>query len=158
MRIEGETTVQVSELGLTLETRGQGDSDAAIKDDGTFLFRDVAPATYRVKFSRMQNSLYIKSIHWGTTEITDVPLDLTNGVPPRTDLSIVLGADAGQLEGVVTNDKSEPCDSVTVALIPAGAHRSRPFYKFPTTDSSGKFTISRHRSRHLQTPRLGQGR
>ena len=54
----------------------------------------------------------------------------------------MLGADAGQIEGVVTNDKSEPCDSVTVTLIPAGAHRSRPFYKFPTTDTSGKFTIN----------------
>jgi hypothetical protein len=54
----------------------------------------------------------------------------------------VLGADGGQLEGVVTNDKAEPCDSVTVALIPPGAHRSRPFYKFPTTDTSGKFTIN----------------
>jgi hypothetical protein len=28
-----------------------------------------------------------------------------------------------------------------VALIPAGAHRSRPFYKFPTTDTGGKFTV-----------------
>ena len=142
LRIEGETTVLPSQLGLTLDARGHGNSNAAIKDDGTFVFRDVAAASYRVQFSRMPNSLYIKSIHWGTTEITDVPLDLTNGVPPRTELSILLGADAGQLEGIVTNEKAEPCDSVTVTLIPTGAHRSRPFYKFPTTDASGKFTIN----------------
>jgi hypothetical protein len=113
-----------------------------MQDDGTFVFRDVAPANYRVTFSRMPVSLYIKSIHWGTTEITDTSLDLTNGVPARTELSIVLGADSGQLEGVVTNDKPEPCEGVTVTLIPTGAHRSRPFYKFPVTDAAGKFTIN----------------
>jgi hypothetical protein len=55
---------------------------------------------------------------------------------------VVLGADGGQLEGIVTNEKPEPCESVTVTLIPASGHRSRPFYKFPTTDASGKFTIT----------------
>jgi hypothetical protein len=141
VRIVGETTVQPAQLGIQLYAPGHGMSNAAIKDDGTFSFRDVAPAAYPVTFSRMPVSLYVKSIHWGTTEITDTTLDLTNGVPPRTELSIVLGADGGQLEGIVTNEKAEPCDGVTVTLIPTGAHRSRGFYKFPTTDAAGKFTI-----------------
>jgi Carboxypeptidase regulatory-like domain len=142
VRIVGETTIKPSQLQVTLESRGQGSSTAAMQEDGTFVFRAVTPAAYRVNVSRSPNSLYIKSIHWGTTETTDTPLDLTNGVPPRTELSIVLGADAGQLDGVVTNEKSEPCDAVTVTLIPTGGHRSRPFYKFPVTDAAGKFTIS----------------
>lgn len=140
-RIVGETTVQLSQLQLTLDARGQGNFNAAIQPDGTFVFREVAPAAHRVSLGRMQQ-LYIKSIHWGITEITDTALDLTNGVPPRTDLSIVLGADSGQVEGVVTNEKSEPCDGVTVTLIPTGTHRSRPFYKFPVTDGTGKFAIT----------------
>jgi hypothetical protein len=142
VRIVGETPPQPVQPWVTLEARGQGSFSSAMQDDGTFVFRDVAPANYRVTFSRMPVSLYIKSIHWGTTEITDTSLDLTNGVPARTELSIVLGADSGQLEGVVTNDKPEPCEGVTVTLIPTGAHRSRPFYKFPVTDAAGKFTIN----------------
>jgi hypothetical protein len=142
VRVAGETTASMSQLQPTLESRGRGNFAAAIKDDGTFVFRDVAPAAYRVTFNRLPNGLYIKSIHWGTTEITDSGFDITGGIPPRTDLAIVLGTDAGQLEGVVTNEKPEPCSSVTVTLIPAGGHRSRPFYKFPTTDANGKFTIS----------------
>jgi hypothetical protein len=51
-------------------------------------------------FNRLSNGLYIKSIHWGTTKVTDSGLDITGGVPPQTELAIVLGADAGQLEGV----------------------------------------------------------
>ena len=51
----------------------------------------------------------------------------------------MLGADGGQISGVVTNENAEPCDGVTVTLIPTGAHRSRPFYKFVTTDAFGKF-------------------
>jgi hypothetical protein len=140
VRIAGETTVTPTQLGLELSARGSGGSSAAIQDDGSFVFHSVPPANYRVGFS-MPNSLYVKSIHWGTTEITDTTLDLTGGVPPRTELSIVLGADSGQLAGVVTNEKGEPCDGVTVTLIPTGAHRSRAFYKFPITDDSGKFAI-----------------
>ena len=84
-------------------------------------------------------------------------MDITGGIPPRTELAIVLGTDAGQLEGVVTNEKPEPCGSVTVTLIPASGHRSRPFYKFPTTDANGKFTITGNCSGFLQVTRLGQG-
>ncbi len=142
IRIEGESTESVAKLGLSLDGRGRGGGNAAIKEDGAILFREVAPAPYRVTVNRLPNSLYIKSIHWGTVEITDTQLDLTNGVPPRTDLSIVLGADAGHLEGIVTNDKSEPCDNVRIALIPTSGHRSRPFYKFPNTDATGKYTIN----------------
>lgn len=142
IRIEGETTVPLTQLQPVLDAPGRGNFSAALQADGTFVFRAVSPAAYRVNLNRLLNSLYLKSIHWGTTEITDTTLDLTNGVPPRTELSIVVGTDPGQLEGTVTNDKAEPCDAVTVTLIPTGAHRSRQFYKFPVTDASGKFTIS----------------
>ena len=37
LRIEGETTVLPSQLGLTLDARAHGNSNAAIRDDGTFL-------------------------------------------------------------------------------------------------------------------------
>ena len=29
-----------------------------------------------------------------------------------------------------------------IALIPTSGHRSRPFYKFPNTDATGKYTIN----------------
>src|SRR5262249_38271869 len=82
-----------------------------------------------------------KSIQWGTQDITDLPLDLLGGIPARTELAITLGADAAQVEGIVTNEKSEPGDSAMVTLVPLGTHRSRPFHKRITADATGHFPI-----------------
>ena len=141
IRVAGQSAFPVSQLGLDLSARGQGGANATLQADGTFALRDVAPAVYLV-YLYMPASRYLKSIYWGSTEITDTSLDLTNGVPPRTELSIVLGADGGRLQGIVTDENAQPCDGVSVTLLPTGAHRSHEFYKFPTADASGKFTIA----------------
>ena len=57
------------------------------------------------RWRRLQ-ALYIKSIRWGTTDITDAQLDLLAGIPPRTELAIALGADGGQIDGVVVTTKN----------------------------------------------------
>ena len=141
IRVAGQSIPPVSQLGLDLSARGQAGANATLQADGTFALRDVAPAVYLV-YLYMPATLYLKSIHWGTTEITNTSLDLTNGVPPRTELSILLGADGGQIAGTVTDENGEPRDGIAVTLIPTGAHRSHEFYSFPTTDASGKFTIT----------------
>jgi hypothetical protein len=141
VRVAGRAAVPLSQLGLNLETPSHGTTSTAVHDDGTFAFPYLNPDNYRVNLARLPDSLYLKSIHWGTVEITDTSLDLTAGAAARTELSIVLGVDPGQLEGVVTNQNSEPCEGATVTLIPTGAHRSRAFFKFRDTDAAGRFTI-----------------
>ena len=84
--------------------------------------------------------LYVKSVRWGSADITDGELDLTNGVPPRTELAIVLGADGAQLDGVVMNDK-DAAEGATITLIPTGSRKSAPYYKNATADAAGHFTI-----------------
>ena len=143
IRIAGESAVKPSQISVSLEGPSAGHnqtSGATIRDDGGLLFHLISAGKYRVNIGRMQN-LYIKSIQWGTQDITDLPLDLLAGIPPRTELSIVLGADSGQIEGIATTEKSEPADSATVTLVPVGTHRSRPFYKTVVSDSSGHFTV-----------------
>jgi hypothetical protein len=112
-----------------------------MKADGGLVFRNVDQNVYRVNPNRLR-TLYLKSVHWGTTDITDSELDLMNGVPANTELAIVLGSDGGTIEGTVKNDKEEPVDAATVTLVPTGAHRSRPFHKTATTNAAGRFTIS----------------
>jgi hypothetical protein len=142
VRVAGTNAIQGSRLVLQLRAQGIGVFNALVQEDGTFTAVNLPPAAYPLYIDGMPKGLYIKSIHLGTTEITDTTLDLTAGVPPRTELSILLGADGGQISGVVTNENVEPCDGVTVTLIPTGARNSRLFYKFVTTDASGKFTIT----------------
>jgi hypothetical protein len=143
VRIAGESTVKPSQISVSLEGPSAGHnqtSGATVRDDGAMLFHLISAGRYRVNIGHNQN-LYIRSVQWGTQDITDLPLDLLGGVPARTELSIMLGADAGQIEGIVTTEKSEPADSATVTLVPMGSHRSRPFYKTVATDSAGHFTV-----------------
>jgi hypothetical protein len=139
VRIDGTTTVTMSQLMIQL--LGQSRIAAAWpKEDGSLLFTQVSPFVYRVGTGGF-GDLYLKSAQWGTSDVTDSDLDLTAGVPPDTSLSVVLGTDGGQVEGHVTNDRSEPCDSAVVTLVPAGSHRSAAFHKRTVTNEAGHFRI-----------------
>ena len=143
LRIAGETTIKPPQVSIYLEGPSAGHNQtngAAIRDDGALQFHLISAGKYRVTVQGLRN-LYIKSIAWGREDITDLPLDLLRGVPANTELSIVLGAHAGQVEGIVTTEKSEPAADATITLVPTGEHRSRPFYKTISTDSAGHFTI-----------------
>jgi len=91
----------------------------------TFVFRDGRAPAYQVNVSRMPVILYIKSIHWAPRDHR-YHSHLTNGVP-RAPNSPLSWAPMPATDGAVTNEKSEPCEGVTVTLIPR-AHRSRAFY------------------------------
>jgi hypothetical protein len=138
LRIDGDTKVTMSQVQLALQARGNG-SSATPKDDGTLLFRSVNASTYQVRPNRAPG-LYLKSVRWGNTDITDGELDLTAGLPANTELAVVLGADGAELDGVVKND-NDPAEGAMVTLIPTGSHRSAPFYKNATTVEQGHFTI-----------------
>jgi Carboxypeptidase regulatory-like domain len=141
--VEGDPAFDVSKIGIRLDGASAGHSkpsSTTIRKDGKLLMTAITPGRYRVQVDRLQ-TLYIKSVQWGTTDITDSQLDLLAGIPPHTELAIVLGTDSGEIDGVVTNENSEPVDSATVTLVPTGTHRSSPFHKRAATNAAGKFTI-----------------
>lgn len=104
VRIDGTTTRTMSQLMIQLQAQSRSAS-ARPKDDGSLLFERVSPVIYRVGTGGF-GDLYLKSAQWGTSDVTESDLDLTAGVPPDTSLSVVLGADGGQVEGHVTNGPS----------------------------------------------------
>jgi hypothetical protein len=138
VRIEGQTTVKVTEVQVTLQ--GPRSVSSAPKENGLVTFRELDPFVYRVVPSRAQ-ALYLKSASWGTADVTDGEIDISNGVPPRTELTVVMGADGGQLEGTVKGENSDPIDGATITLVPTGSRRSRSYYRSATTNSQGHFTI-----------------
>jgi hypothetical protein len=138
VRIEGQTTVKVTEVQVTLQ--GPRSVSSAPKENGLVTFRELDPFVYRVVPSRGQ-ALYLKSASWGTADVTDGEIDISNGVPPRTELTVVMGADGGQLEGTVKGENSDPIDGATITLVPTGSRRSRSYYRSATTNSQGHFTI-----------------
>jgi hypothetical protein len=141
--VAGDPNFDVTKISLGLEGASAGRNSQggiSIRKDGRLTIPGVTPGRYRVRLDRLQG-LYLKSVHWGTTDITDSELDLLAGIPPRTELGIVLGADAGEINGVVMNEKPESVDGAVVTLVPTGAHRSAPFHKRTTTGANGKFII-----------------
>lgn len=53
VRIDGQATVKLSEVQITLRSGGNN-AGIAPKDDGTLLFRELEPSTYRVETGRTQ--------------------------------------------------------------------------------------------------------
>lgn len=138
VRIDGQSDAKLTAMEVFLSTPGRGTS-ASLRDDGAFVFRSVEPNTYRVQVNRAGPTLYLKSVRWGTADITDGQLDLTNGIPQRTELSIVLGADGAEVSGKVMNDK-EPAEGARVTLIPT-TRRGPQYHKNATVGPNGAFTF-----------------
>lgn len=142
VRIEGQSATKPSQVRINLEGPGRsyGAEAGGIADDGRMTFRSVDPNSYRVVPGRLSD-LYLKSVQWGSTDITEGELDLNSGVPARTELTVVLGADGGQIEGVVENEKPEPAASAVVVLVPVSGRKSAAFHRNVTADSAGRFTV-----------------
>src|SRR5262249_58942457 len=122
---------------------------ARIREDGSLLFHLISAGKYRLDLGRMRE-LYIKSIQWGMQDITDSGLDLLNGAPARTELAIVLGADAAQIEGIVSNEKSEPGDGATITLVPTGGPPPRTVHKAVVAPHLRPFSLPRLAPRRRQ--------
>jgi len=88
-------------------------------------------------------NLYVKSIKAGDTDVINTGLVLFSGVEGQT-LEVVLGKNAGALEGRVLTNQKQPVDGAIVGLIPA-ASTARGFrmdmYKSTSTDATGKFQV-----------------
>ena len=143
--VADDPAFDVTRVSISLKGASAGHQESSssptIKPDGTFLLKGVTPGIYRVNLDHMPN-LYVKSVRFGLVEATDIPLDLTAGVPPRSELAIVLGADGGELSGTVLNGNSEPAADAVVTLIPAGTtRRSRSYFKTATADAAGHVTL-----------------
>jgi hypothetical protein len=88
-------------------------------------------------------SLYVKSIRLGNSEVMDTGLNLMPGVEGQS-LEVLLGTNAGALEGRVYTTQKQPVDGAVVGLIPATVS-ARGFrmdmYKSTSTDAGGRFQV-----------------
>jgi hypothetical protein len=111
---------------------------AEVKPDGSFVLKDVAPDIYQVNFSAgMPN--YVKFLRLGDRELTDRRVDLTGS---GGQLTIMLAADVGEVEGSVRNGKGEPAAKVRVTLVPEGGWTGREdLSRFAFSDEKGEFKI-----------------
>jgi hypothetical protein len=136
VRIEGDTTVKVSQLQVLLRGPRQT-SQGRVSDDGTFEIRSLEPEVYRVNAAGA--GLYLKSVRCGTTDVTESGIDLTGGA--GCDLAITLSANGGQIDGQVQDENGNVAPGAMVTLVAQGTRRE-DLFKQAMSDAGGHFRIT----------------
>ena len=143
--IEGNTSeLNLAQLNVALQPKQfgpmSGGASSRVKDDGTFILRNITADTFRASIFGLDDQLYIKSVQVGQQEAPNGEIAVVDGAPPA--LTLVLSATGGQLSGRVTGDKKQPTQGATVVLVPATEKREQQqLFKTATTDQNGGFSF-----------------
>jgi hypothetical protein len=149
IRFEGSArTPGLSNFEVTLTpdptVTGVAELQARPLSDGSLTLQNVMAGTYRVSVAipeAFENS-YVKTIRLGDVDVLNAGLNLTK--PPEGRIEIILGSNAGAVEGRALEEQQQPSSNVTVVLVPDPARRSRPdLYKAVQSDVAGRFRFER---------------
>jgi len=113
---------------------------ASFRNAAQFEFDRVVEGDYRIAWPDLPPGMYLKSIRLG-------PADALNGsvhIDSRTTdrFQIVVGTDAGTLEGVVVDSARNPVVGAQVVLVPDAARRQRTdLVRAATADEFGRYRL-----------------
>jgi hypothetical protein len=146
LTIEGRTaSLEGAVVWLSrLDGPSGGDHQRALAD-GTFTFENAYPGEYRVSFGSSKDqgwewprNAYLKEVLFNSEDALNQPLRITSSNP--SFLTLVVGTNAAQLDGVALDAKGQSSPNALVALIPN--HRDRvDLYREFNTDAAGRFHI-----------------
>ncbi|WP_321475091.1 carboxypeptidase-like regulatory domain-containing protein [uncultured Paludibaculum sp.] len=105
-------------------------------ENGDFVLGNLVAGRYRLAFTGMPGTHYVKEIKLGEKVVEGDEADITNAATPVT---ISLGLATAEVGGVVQNDKGEPVPSVNVGLVPNPKKAFR--VKMTRTDQNGLFKL-----------------
>jgi hypothetical protein len=142
VRVEGGAFSGFEKLRINLQTDyrnpAMGNLNLQLKPDGSFLAKGAAPRVYELAIARTEG-VYLKSIRAGDKQLAGLRVDLSSRIEP---LTIVLGADVGEVEGSVQNAGGDPVARARVNVIAYGDHSNRgDLNRFGFTDDKGEFKI-----------------
>lgn len=141
IRIEGKTSAKLSGLSVDLQSEADsvsGTGTACVtKEDGSFVIGGLDPAVYHAS-ALLPGDLYLKAVRWLGRDVMQCGIDLTEGAA-ESKLVVVLSANGGQIDGVVSDDRSAPVVEAMVTLVPAGGTPSKSLFKFAWTSTQGHF-------------------
>ena len=143
VRVEGGAIPSLAKLNIRLLSEfreiPQFNASTGIKPDASFTFEAAAPVAYDISIDRV-TGVYLKTVRMGDQPLAQPRIDAAEKLEP---LTVVLGADVGELEGVVWNSKGDLVPRARVDAIPDGDHARRPdFYRTAFSDEKGQFKIT----------------
>lgn len=122
---------------------GRAQLYAAFSDDQAFILDNALEGDYRVQVTDLPPGTYVKSIRFGAANAMNSTIHIDSR--SRESLQIVLGTNAGVLEGTVLSEDANNRDvlpGATVALVPVGDGRDRPdLFLSARTDGFGHFRM-----------------
>jgi Carboxypeptidase regulatory-like domain len=118
---------------------GKSGGNSPVGADGKFVIADLAPDIHQVQVSNVPPGKYVKSIRFGDREINSGEIDLTNS--PSATLNIVLGADGGEVDGMVQTANGQPAAAQVTLAAAEEFDLRQDLFKIAITDSAGNFQI-----------------
>jgi hypothetical protein len=118
--------------------RARGPAGANLKEDGTFLLKDLVEGPAKIVVSQPPAGSYLKSIHAQGKDVTDTPLDLRSGDHIQ-GVEIVIASDGAQLNGSVKESSSgPPVSGASILLYPSDAKLIGPNSRYIRTVKTGQ--------------------
>jgi hypothetical protein len=128
--------ISTQNFGLNLLPVDTSDfNGGAIVKDGTFTFRSVAPARYRIQAQNLLSGYCIKSMRFAGRDLVRRELDLSAGASGT--LEIQLTDKPAVITGMVRDSNGEPMADVAVSAW----SKDDPEIRGARTDASGHFTL-----------------
>jgi protocatechuate 3,4-dioxygenase beta subunit len=143
LMVEGSNKQPHGISGVSLEPTSpmSWQFQAAVNENGTFQFEDVASGNYRVTVRGPAAGYFVKSVRFGDTEVTESGLDFSLGIPPG-ELLVVLSSAGAQATGTLLDVNEKPVPDGQVVLIPESSKRElSELYKVVLTDADGHFVM-----------------
>jgi hypothetical protein len=139
VHVEGGAIPSPATLGIHLQSdyreATQFNPSTNVLADGSFAFEGVPPLVYSLSIDRAAG-LYLKSVRMGERLLAQPRIDATEKCEP---LTIVLGADTGELEGAVENSKG---GAVARARVDAIATDRPDFNRSVFSDETGHYKMT----------------
>ena len=144
VRVEGNLSLKDRRIRVTLSSdEGQGPWGSRmpgdVQDDLTFLVRNCEDGDYRVSVWGLPEDAYLKSASVGGHDVLANEFTIKG---PSKPLELVVSANGGRVEGLVTDNKDKAFPGARVVLVPEESKRERrDLFKSGSTDQYGHFSL-----------------
>jgi hypothetical protein len=141
LRVEGQAlpTSLVPRVSLRTDTTGVSSPSQAVNADGSFTLQNVFPGEYRVFVTPLGPDLYVKQATIDQNDLLNKPWVITGAV--RGSLEVVVSGKAGQVDGVVLDNRVLPVGGIQAVLVPDESRDRVELFKTGVTDQAGRFNL-----------------
>jgi len=108
--------------------------------DGTFSLEKVNAGEYRFAIQGMPPAMFIKSARFEQADILASGFTVSDRSPGT--LQVVVSANSGQIDGIVTDKDAKPVRGIPTVLIPDSNRDRRDIYKIVQSDQNGHYIIN----------------